>query len=129
MGIALEAIKNLFRRPYTRKYPKEKADIPDNFRGKLTYNKKLCVSCGLCKAICPTDAVKLRIKKEKIKLNDDKSKKFSYICKYSIHYIDMGKCVSCGLCVNVCPKDVISFTKEFEMAERDRKKLILRYSK
>jgi len=126
MGIAGEALKNLIRKPATRKYPKEKPKIPENFRGKLTFDKKRCIACGLCKAICPTHAIKLKEKIEEIKTEDIKPKKSSFICKYFIHSIDIGKCVSCGLCVNICPEDVISFTKEFEMAEKDKKKLIVK---
>ena len=126
MGVVSEALKNLIKKPSTRKYPKEKPKIPENFRGKLIFDKKLCIACGLCKAICPTHAIKLKEKREEIKIENTKSKKGSFVCKYFIDSIDIGKCVSCGLCVNICPKDVISFTKEFEMAEKDRKKLIVK---
>lgn len=46
-----------------------------------------CVGCGVCKAVCKFDAIRL--------LNDFKG--FTYA------YVDLQKCVKCGKCNRVCP--------------------------
>jgi NADH-quinone oxidoreductase subunit I len=122
MGIGFEVLKNLMRKPFTKKYPKERVKPPPRYRGKLAIDKKKCIACGLCRMICPSGAVKLGIKIEKVKAKGIEYKKITH----PIHSIDMGKCVFCGLCVNICPKDVISFTREFELARKSRKKLLVR---
>jgi ferredoxin len=49
-------------------------------------DKKKCNGCGICKDICPVNAIK--IEHEKAIISDD--------------------CVECGACVNQCPNDAIS---------------------
>jgi len=43
---------------------------------------------------------------------------------HPIDEINIGKCIRCGLCIDVCPVKCIWFTHEFELANRDKKKLI-----
>ena len=47
-----------------------------------------CTSCQMCAAVCPKDAITIR-------LNED---------GFYRPYLDAGKCVDCGLCVKVCYK-------------------------
>lgn len=122
MGVVIEALKNLFKKPSTRKYPKEKVKPSERYRGKITFDKKGCTGCGLCKMVCPTNAITLGRKIKKIKVGKITHKQITH----PIESIDIGKCVTCGLCVEICPPKVISFTKEFELANKDRKKLIVK---
>ena len=46
-----------------------------------------CVGCGLCKRICPTDAVTGE--------------------KKQIHWIDTNICIECGACGLICPKEAV----------------------
>jgi len=46
----------------------------------------LCIGCGGCTAVCPTDAVKMVGKKA---------------------VVDEGKCCDCRTCVAVCPSGAI----------------------
>jgi len=122
MGIGIEVIKNLFMKPFTRKYPKQKVKPFPKYRGKLKFDKKGCTACGLCRMICPADAIRLGIKSKKIKVG-------KIIHKQLVHpiiSIDMGRCVGCGLCIEICPPKVISFTNKFELANKDRKKLLVK---
>jgi Fe-S-cluster-containing hydrogenase component 2 len=44
---------------------------------------ELCKGCGLCKKICPVDAISGEVK--------------------ALHVIDQSVCVKCGACVSKCP--------------------------
>ncbi len=119
MGINTEVLKNLFKKPFTKRYPKQKVKPPERYRGKLAVEWKDCISCGLCRMICPTEAITLGMKVERIKSGKITYKKILH----PIRSINIGRCVSCGLCVEICPKKIISFTDEFELASKTRKKL------
>jgi len=122
MGISVEVLENLFKKPFTQKYPKGKVEPPERYRGKLKVKWKDCVACGLCKMICPADAVVLGMKVEKIKSGKITYKKILH----PISSINMGRCVSCGLCVEICPVKIISFTQEFELTNKSRKRLSIK---
>jgi formate hydrogenlyase subunit 6/NADH:ubiquinone oxidoreductase subunit I len=120
MPISSEVIKNLFKKPITINYPKEKVNLSQNFRGMLYVEKEKCISCGLCKMVCPTNAVTLALKIKEIKGDGIIYKK----TVHDIKSIDMGKCVSCGLCVDICPVKIIQFTNQFDGVTNSRKKLV-----
>lgn len=61
-------------------------DVSKDMKG---YCKVGCIKCGLCKDVCPFDA---------ITVSRDKAAE-----------IDQGKCHACGLCVGACPTNIISF--------------------
>ena len=122
MGIGTEVLKNLMKKPFTKKYPKEKVKPQERYRGKLSVKWGECVACGLCRMICPSDAITLGMKVEEIKSGKITYKKILH----PIKSIDMGRCVSCGLCVEICPVQIISFTNEFELANKSRKSLLIK---
>ena len=122
MGIGAEVLKSLLKKPFTKRYPKERVKPPARFRGKLKVEWKECIGCGLCRMICPTDAITLGMKVEKIKSDKITYKKILH----PIKSINMGRCVGCGLCVEICPVKIISFTKEFEMASKSKKNLLVK---
>jgi formate hydrogenlyase subunit 6/NADH:ubiquinone oxidoreductase subunit I len=122
MGVFIEVIKNLFKKPFTKRYPKEKVKAPEKYRGKIKFDKKGCIECGLCKMICPANAIKLGRRLKTIKAGKIIHRKITH----PIESIDIGKCVSCGLCVEICPPKVISFTNKFETANKKKGKLIVK---
>ena len=106
MGIMLECIKNFFKKPFTKKYPLIKTKTYERFRGRILYKSKTCIGCMQCAKNCPSAAITFH-KKGKIDFN-------------------MGECMYCGLCVDVCPVDAIKFLNEFEFADKNPKKLIVK---
>lgn len=62
-----------------------------------------CTSCQMCGAVCPTDAITIR-------LNDD---------GFYRPYVDIDKCVDCGLCVKSCYK----FDADIESSDLTEKEM------
>ncbi|NCS70603.1 MAG: 4Fe-4S dicluster domain-containing protein [Candidatus Aenigmarchaeota archaeon] len=120
MGLKKEVFKNLFKEASTKKYPFQKIKPYERFRGKITFNKSECVGCGLCRAYCPAECIKLSWKKKKIMVKGVEHQKIIH----PIDEINIGKCIQCGLCIDVCPVKCIWFTHEFELADKDKEKLI-----
>ncbi|MBI4447662.1 4Fe-4S binding protein [Candidatus Woesearchaeota archaeon] len=106
MGIKTECVKNFFKKPSTKNYPKEKLEAYPHFRGKIKYFNERCIGCQQCFKNCPANAI-------------------TFYKKGRIDF-DMGKCCYCGLCVDVCPVAAIAFTTEFEYADNDKKKFIVK---
>lgn len=61
-----------------------------------TVSNDLCINCGICKAVCPKGAVKLRLNKYNEK----------------VPVIDSSKCIDCGLCAKYCPNTKEKMRKE-----------------
>ena len=103
-----EVLKNLFSKPFTVRYPKEKAVwISPNFRGKVVPIPEKCKGHAICVRNCPSYAIKM--------INNNRNIE-----------IDQGKCVLCGLCVYNCPEKAIKIVPEFEHATKNPEKLKLR---
>ena len=121
MGISCEVLKNLVRKPCTKEYPYRKVKTYPKFRGKIIFDPQKCNGCGLCRVVCPTGAIKLGKKIKRMRIKNVVYKRVLH----PIKAIDLGRCVRCGLCVDSCPRKAIMFTQEFELAERDREKLLV----
>jgi len=55
-------------------------------QGEIGYDRKECISCGTCAALCPAGAV----------------------FPDSVHFIDRTKCTLCFQCVDACPSGALS---------------------
>lgn len=99
-----DVLKNLFSEPATLKYPKEKREPPEDFRGKPKVDRSQCVSCGICTRVYPAWAITY----------DDEEKPV----------IDLGRCVYYGECAENCPVNAIEMSKEFELAAFDKDEAI-----
>lgn len=61
-----------------------KNNILVNKKGRVIVDKDLCIDCGACVSLCPTDALNFK---------DDFSVEFSE-----------EKCIGCLLCIDSCPR-------------------------
>ena len=106
MSLMKEIMVNLFRKPFTRRYPKEETKPFERFRGKLVFHPKKCIGCQLCNRNCPSAAIR-------------------FYRKGRIDF-DMKTCMQCGLCVDLCPTHAITWDRKFDNASGDKKKLVVR---
>ena len=103
----LMVFKHVFKKPVTLEYPEEQPSLPSSFRGKHVL--KGCVGCGICKQVCPANAISF----EKI---EDK------VVSYKI---DLKRCIFCGNCQYHCPFNAIKHSDSFDLASNDKANLIM----
>jgi formate hydrogenlyase subunit 6/NADH:ubiquinone oxidoreductase subunit I len=110
MAMLRELYRHLFKKRETVLYPFKELDqvhLPEGYRGKLTYNKDICIRCLLCVRSCPSGAIKEEL--------DDKGR------KKPLFRID--QCIFCGTCEEVCPVrpvKAVVLSKEYEIVTLDR---------
>jgi NADH-quinone oxidoreductase subunit I len=114
--------KYMFTRPITIQYPKQRAQIPLRFRGRLALpvdaekGENRCTACMLCVKACPNHSIDVE------KLIDAEGKPRPRAGKY---IYNIGTCMFCNLCVEACPFYAIVMSDEYELATTDRKTLIV----
>ncbi len=86
------ALRSVFTRPPTSRYPFEPRKPSAQSRGQLVFTKATCVFCTVCAKKCPTGALSV----------NRAQKKWA---------IDRLLCISCGNCVEACPKKSISLAE------------------
>jgi len=102
---------NLFRKPRTVLYPREKIIINEGSRGKprlkLNFDtlEIICNGCRKCEKACPQNCIS--IKKE--------FKDGSY--NLDEFNINLGLCSFCGNCVEACGIHAIELSYRYQMAE------------
>src|SRR2546423_15580736 len=99
----------LFAPKVTIKYPEERRNYSDRFRGmhyiKATNGVENCTACMLCPTVCPAECIHIeageRLDKE----------------KYPVRFeIDTLRCGFSGMCEEACPKDTIKPSTIYEMS-------------
>ncbi len=101
-----EVLSHLTKKPATKKYPAEPIKLPDGFRGRLRFYPEKCVGCKLCMKDCPANAITIE------KVGDT----FEAI-------VNLDRCIYCAQCVDSCNKKALEMTKQFELAQIDRRAL------
>jgi len=104
-----EVLHNFGKKPATITYPKDKVKMPDHFRGRILFYPERCVGCKLCMKDCPSNA---------IEINKVGEKQFE-----AVFHLD--RCIYCAQCVDSCNKEALEATPEYELAQLDRKNLMV----
>lgn len=66
---------------------KATSSAPQVVKNNIHNNNSLCCGCGACKAVCPCEAIEIRLNKE----------------GFYTAFVNDVKCVSCGKCAKICP--------------------------
>ena len=107
-------LRNFFTKPITLQYPDETTKRSARWRGlhrlNMDANGELkCVACGLCAAICPSQAISI--------VPYEEEGQTRYPKKF---VVDELRCVFCGFCQEACPKDAISLTGVYDYVDYER---------
>ena len=99
----LNTLKNRFEQGYrTTRYPKEKIELWERYRGMPQINKNASIDLvEQCAQACPQDAIDVENR-----------------------LIDMGRCIFCGTCERISKGQFVSFTQDFEISVAEKKHLL-----
>lgn len=100
-------LKNVFSKPATRMYPKDKRQTYKDVRGQIGIEIDNCIFCGICSKKCPSSAITVN--------KNDKSWE-----------IDHYRCIICNVCKEVCPKKCILSNEQYRPSAyaKDTMKLV-----
>jgi glutamate synthase (NADPH/NADH) small chain len=101
-----KAIRFLWKKPKTLKYPFELKEPALRYRGLHLNDWDKCTGCGNCADICPNEAI------EMVEVPELKPKPEEGI-KNERPKIDYGRCCFCGLCVDICPPGSLRLSRDY----------------
>ncbi len=103
-----EALRAVFKGPYTVKFPFGDTVDTGKYRGRTVWDQDVCIGCGACYEVCPADAIEM--------VDDTESD--PPMRRFVLHY---DRCIFCGHCHYNCTKDDgIYQTTEWDLATFDR---------
>lgn len=112
-------LKNHIKPHTTIEYPRERPVLRERFRGlpRLRNHpetgEELCIACGQCATICPTECI--TVEAEKRASGKGKQPK--------MFLIDYERCCVCGFCEEICPtkpESAIYMSHDYELASYTR---------
>ncbi len=109
-----EAVRSLFSKPYTSRFPFAPHEPFDGYRGKPAYFEDLCVGCGTCAEVCPAGAIRVIDPEGPVEQTRPLP-----VRRLEVRY-DM--CNFCGNCQARCITEKgIQLTKQYDMGCFDRR--------
>lgn len=115
------ALKSLFAKPYTTRFPAEPYQPIPQFRGRPRYDKDECIGCGACAQVCPSNC---------IDVVDDLEARPPV--RRLVQHLDA--CICCGQCERYCTSekgiklsneyDFVGFARQ-DFEEKVEKELLL----
>ena len=119
--VLIHALKAIFSRPFTTKYPYVPYQPPPGFRGRVRFKEDACIGCGACAEVCPPKCIDV--------VDEIASETPT---RTLVQHVDA--CIWCGQCERYCPTgEGIRLTDEFiavgsrpeDFEERVEKELLL----
>ena len=102
-----EALRAIFKGPYTSRFPYEPHKPYEKFRGAPHFHKDDCIGCTACFQVCPAGAIEFRDE-----VRSGRAKR-----KLIVHW---DKCICCGQCQANCPTSKgIMLSHDFELSSTD----------
>jgi len=104
-----EALRSLFRRPYTTRFPCEPHIPFERFRGKPEFHVDDCVGCTACAQVCPTGAITFK--------DELKNKRATRLLT-----VRWDICIFCGQCeANCLTGKGIILSRDFDLATTEKR--------
>jgi NADH-quinone oxidoreductase subunit I len=124
-GLAITLKHFLFKKDVTVRYPEQKREFSENFRGMHSLKRdeegrERCTACGLCALSCPAEAITM-IAAERKPGEENLYREEKYAAVYEINML---RCIFCGLCEEACPKEAIYLDGDIVPADYLRKDFI-----
>ena len=111
-----DLLTSFFSAPATERYPFERPETADRFRGKLYFDPAKCTGCNLCSKDCPAHALDIVI-------IDRAAKRF--VARYNVD-----RCIYCSQCVQSCKFKCIGMSNEdWELASLNKEPFFVNYGK
>ena len=108
-----EAVRAVFSRRFTTRFPDEPCVVPEKYRGKPEFDLDKCIGCGACVNVCPSSVC--------LEMEDDLEAD-PPTRRIRLNYYT---CIFCGNCQDNCTTvDGIKLSNQWDLAGLDRSKMV-----